>query len=85
MTVTNAPVTASSAGNSQNSGAKAASGMPAAEKAADKQADPDKAPLSAAAQEKVKIYIYPSDKNGNTPVQDGSITAGSLQQQRTTS
>ena len=77
VTVTNAPVTASSAGNSQNSGAKAASGMPAAEKAADKQADPDKAPLSAAAQEKVKIYIYPSDKNGNTPVQDGSITAGS--------
>ena len=32
---------------------------------------------AAAAQETVRIYIYPSEKAGNTPVQDGSIVEGS--------
>lgn len=34
--------------------------------------------LASNAREKEKIYIYPAEKAGNAPVQDGSIVAGSL-------
>lgn len=39
---------------------------------------PEEEPVTVAAapQEEMKIYIYPSEKTGNTPVQDGSIVAG---------
>ena len=48
--------------------------------AASGQADAAKTPVPGTGtkgQESQKIYIYPSEKNGNTPVQDGSIVAGS--------
>ena len=78
VTVTNAKVTASGVRISQGSEKKAASASSSAEKAAVGKSIQNKDPVSAAsAMEEVKIYIYPSDREDNAPVQDGSITAGS--------
>lgn len=66
--VTAAPVTAETSPAGQTDGTPGAGSAqsPAAQ-------DPV---TTAAGQETVKIYIYPSEKAGNAPVQDGSIVEG---------
>lgn len=78
VTVTAAAVKTASVKTTQTAANKTAAANPApVESAPLKSARVEESARASAAPEEVKIYIYPSDRAGNTPVQDGSIVAGS--------
>ena len=67
---------ASGSGKEAPAGQSASAGSDAKDSASSAAAQTLSVPDTASAQ-KTRIYIYPSEKAGNTPVQDGSIVAGS--------
>lgn len=84
VTVTAAAVKTASVKTTQTTAKKTAAASPAPVVSAPLQsartaesARTAQSARAAAVPEEVKIYIYPSDRAGNSPVQDGSIVAGS--------
>lgn len=78
VTVTAAPIKTASVQKTQTAVDKTTAANPApVESAPLKSARVGESASAAAVPDEVKIYIYPSDQAGNSPVQDGSIVAGS--------